>query len=75
MYPTIEQVEAADQLQLCKWYRFLHSPGSKAVNESTEAFRKVMDYEKPIMDRIVDRVKEGDGFTPEISKKIGEIDD
>jgi len=24
-YPTLEQVEAADRYQLCKWHRFLRS--------------------------------------------------
>ena len=69
MYPTMEQVESAAQMQLCEWYRFLKSPGSDAIGSSI--FQQVMDREKPIMDRIVKRVKEEGGFTPAISKALG----
>jgi len=69
VYPTMQQIEEASQLELCKWYRFLPSPGSSAT--ASPNFREVMDSQKPIMDRIVERVKEGGGFTPEISKEIG----
>ena len=69
MYPTMQQVEEASQLQLCEWYRFLSSPGAGAI--SSPNFREVMHSQKAIMGRIVERTKEGGGFTPEISKKIG----
>ena len=69
MYPTMEQVEKADQMQLCRWYRFLKSPGSRAIGIDT--FEEVLKREKPIMDRIVERVKQGGGFTPGISKALG----
>lgn len=57
MYPTIEQVNTADQYQICKWYRFLRSP------ENIE--------EMATMKRIVVRCDELGGFTPEISKSLG----
>jgi len=69
MYPTMEQVESADQMQLCRWHRFSRSPGAGAIGSPD--FRQIMDREKPIMDRIVERVKEGGGFTPTISKALG----
>ncbi len=56
-YPTLEQVEAANQEQLCRWFRFL--PVGK--NDSDLA----------VVNRVFERVREGGGFTPEISKRIG----
>ncbi len=71
MYPTIRQVEEAGQLQLCRWQRFLEPPGQSAVNESGDAFERIFKLERTILERIVEKVKEGGGLTPEISKKIG----
>jgi len=78
-YPTIEQVEAAGHEQLCRWQRFLPSPGSAAIAASTrrssplEVARvdKAIGQEVEVMNRIVERVKALGGFTPEISKRIG----
>jgi len=70
-YPTIKEVNEADRYQICKWWRFLPSPGFRAVDKSSAEFTKVMDAEKPIMDRIAERFKEMGGFTPEISKAMG----
>jgi len=56
-YPTLEQVEAADRYQLCKWHRFLRSP----ENETEIVINK----------RLFERWKEAGGFTPAISKAIG----
>jgi len=70
-YPTLEQVEAADRETLCRWWRFLPSPGMWAVESTQEEFYKVMNAEAQIMDRIAARMKEVGGFTPEISKAIG----
>lgn len=72
MYPTMEQVEKASQLRLCGWHRFLPSPGSRAIGSSTrEEFEKSLMEETAIIKRIMERVKEGGGFTPEISKTLG----
>ncbi len=68
-YPTIEQVKAADREQICRWYRFLPSPGESA--SGTPAFNQVLSEEATIMNAIVARCKEFGGFTPDISKKIG----
>ncbi len=56
-YPTLEQVEAADRYQLCKWHRFLGSPQN--------------EEELKVSKRNFERWKEVGGFTPEISKSIG----
>jgi hypothetical protein len=70
-YPTIEAVEAADRYQICKWWRFLPRPGSRAITKSSAEFTKLLEAESPIMNRIAERFKEMGGFTPEISKSIG----
>ena len=68
-YPTMEEVEGANQEQLCRWYRFLPSPGSKGTTR--EDFEEICNREAQIMTRIFDRWREGGGFTPELNKKIG----
>lgn len=55
-YPTIEEVEIADQIQLATWYRFLRSPGPKEID---------------ILNLIISRFKELGGMSPTISKQIG----
>jgi hypothetical protein len=56
-FPTIEQVEKADRVQLARWYRFLPSG-------ETEADRKTMK-------RIAERFERMGGMTRELSEKIG----
>lgn len=56
-YPTLEQVEAASHLQICKWMRFLEVSGDP--------------YEQKVIIRLCDRLDDLGGFTPEISKQIG----
>lgn len=68
-YPTLEEVEAADILQLASWYRFLPSPGLGAVGQSD--FESTMGKEADILDRITARLQELGGMTPAISKAIG----
>jgi hypothetical protein len=70
-YPTMEQVDAASHHQLCSWQRFLPSPGADAMGGTYEKFQEVMNREALVMTRIVERVKELGGFTPEISKSLG----
>jgi len=70
-YPSMSAVEKADREQICRWHRFLPSPGWSALNKVMEDFQKQMDAEAKIMDRIEERFKEMGGFTPELSKKIG----
>jgi hypothetical protein len=74
MYPTIEQVDAADRYQICSWWRFLPSPGSRVLERrgyKQEDFNRALEAEAKIMDRISERLKEFGGFTPEISKGLG----
>jgi len=68
-YPTLEEVEKASHLQLARWYRFLPSPGERAIGHPE--FNKIFQQEAEILDRIVERFNKMGGFTPEISKKIG----
>ena len=68
-YPTLNQVEAADRMQLCCWHRFLESPGWSAVG--CENAELELNREAAIQDRIQVRLKEAGGFTPQISKEIG----
>jgi len=68
-YPTLEQVEIADIEQLCRWTRYLPSPGMSAINAKN--FEPIVKKEADIMKRIMERQTELGGWTPEISKRIG----
>ena len=68
-YPTMEEVEKADRLTICRWFRFLPSPGTRAIGKPN--FNEVLEEEVKIMNRIDGRLKEFGGFTPEISKALG----
>lgn len=73
-YPTMEQVNEADHTQICRWYRFLPSPGTSGISEEDldrQNFAKALAAEAPILKRITERLKEFGGFTPEISKEVG----
>jgi len=56
-YPSIDEIEAADHEQICRWWRFLPSPSS------------VQDLDAARF--IGERFSAFGGFTPELSKKIG----
>jgi hypothetical protein len=56
-YPTIEQVEKADVVEIARWHRFLSSPTN--------------DSETIILNKVCNRIRELGGVTPEVSKKIG----
>lgn len=51
------EVERADHIQICRWYRFL------PVTESKE--------QQLIMDKIIMKFTEGGGMNAAISKQIG----
>jgi len=69
--PTLEEVEAADREQICRWYRFLPSPGMSAIECTVKVYEEVLERESKIMARIVERFGKLGGMTPAISKKIG----
>jgi hypothetical protein len=71
VYPTMEEVERADQEQLCRWYRFLPSPGTSALTRHPDIFNELLKEQSKIIDRIIERWSEGGRFTPGLSKKIG----
>lgn len=56
-YPTMEQVEQAERITLCRWYRFLPSP--------------ITNDQIRILTRIAERFRQLGGMTPAISKAIG----
>lgn len=68
-YPTLNEVELASRVQLCKWHRFLPAPGESAVGNKD--FKGTLDREIEVMNRIEERFDEAGGFTPAISKQIG----
>lgn len=67
-YPTLEEVEAADRIQLARWVRYLKGPGEYAIGKPD--FEEVCDRQVTIMNAILDRFKSMGGMTPEISKQI-----
>ena len=71
IYPTLIEVEKANQIQLARWYRFLNSPGWSATGLDSDSFEHAMRQEKEIMDRIIVRFTEMGGFNSSISKHIG----
>lgn len=70
-YPNLEDVERATLLELCRWYRFLPSPGARAIGRTEEEFYAALAADKPVQDRIIQRMQEMGGMTPAISKAIG----
>jgi len=69
MYPTLEEIQAANRYQLCSWYRRLPNPGSSAIG--TDKFQEVLLRDRVLLDLICERLKEAGGFTRAISKAIG----
>ena len=57
IYPTIQEVNKASRLEICRWWRFLPSPNNKLQAEVNK--------------RVAERFHEMGGFTTEISKQIG----
>lgn len=70
-YPTLKEVNRASREEICRWWRFLPSPGTDHVNENREEFNKNLIEEVEIQKAISQRFKELGGFKSEISKKIG----
>ena len=69
VYPTLEEVESADRVQLAKWFRFLPSAGSEHVG--SKDFSKLFRDERLIMQRIIERFDEEGGMDSVLSKQIG----
>ena len=68
-YPTLEEVAEASHEQVCRWWRFLDSPGQGYIG--LEEFDTHVAADAEIMDAIFKRLTYFGGFTPEISKLIG----
>lgn len=65
-YPPVELVESANHIQLTHWFRYLPSPGSRAVG--TPDFHDVSVFERTILDRIAARLQALGGTAPQVSK-------
>lgn len=73
-YPSIEEVETVDHLQLARWCRFLPSPGVSALDcRNYKGFRRVLEEEKTILNTIIERFNKLGGMTPCISKQINKM--
>lgn len=71
-YPSLEEVESASHEKICGWYRHLPSPGSKIPDSlSNDEFREESDKQVEIMNLICRKYKDGGGFNPELSKRVG----
>lgn len=68
-YPTPQEVEQADHVQLATWHRFLKSPGMEAIGQPN--YEEVLNAQVDVLARIEKRLVEKGGFTPQISKQIG----
>ena len=74
-YPnTLQEVEAADHVQICTWWRFLPSPSGHPHSPGDPDYLTTEYTQRILMGRIVDRFNALGGFTPEISKKINNSD-
>ena len=67
-YPSLEEVNSASHIDICKWWRFLPSPGINYIDSPN--FEKILSNEVDIMNRIAERLKYFGGFTSKISKTI-----
>ena len=56
-FPTIDEVNAAARIDICRWHRFLPSATTAA--------------DQAIQGRIFERFNAVGGFTPAISKMLG----
>lgn len=68
-YPTIPEVENASIRQLCQWYRFLPSPGTRSIGKT--CFDIALETESDILGKIMKRMEQLGGITTKISKEIG----
>lgn len=68
-YPTKEEIEQADYVQLARWYRFLPSPGANYTGKDN--FEIKLMEELDLLDGIIDKINRNGGLTPELSRVIG----
>ena len=67
-YPTLEQIENADRIQIARWYRFLPSPGLAALGQKN--FVAECNFEAGLMHLINHRFEAMGGMNSELSKAI-----
>lgn len=68
-YPTKEEVEEMNMVQLGWWVRHAASPGASAYGQ--REFEEVAAKERSILERIYQRFQQGGGWTPALSKAVG----
>ncbi len=73
-YPTKDEVCKADRAQLARWHRFLPSPGTHAFDAKLpgRSYDNVVEEEMNILADICTRFEELGGWSPELSKAIGQ---
>lgn len=71
LYPTMDQVETADRIQLARWMRHLPGPGFNWLDAPQDEFERRVAEEKELLEVIMKRFAAMGGMTPEISKYIG----
>jgi hypothetical protein len=69
-YPSDEEVQNAEHMQLGEWMRFLPSPGIHHIGDGDD-FQGMMQQESAILKKIAVRFEEAGGWTPTISKSVG----
>ena len=67
-YPTLEEINKADRIQIARWYRFLPMPGANHLG--SDDFLEKCHEETYLMFKINDRFEALGGMTPELSKAI-----
>lgn len=74
-YPSIDEVNAADKVQLARWLRFLQPPGMSAKDEPDEALRAdISETQRQIMVVIGMRFDSMGAWDPELSKQVGWVE-
>ena len=67
-YPTLDEIETADRIQIARWYRYLPSPGVNFLGKDN--FNEMCNFQAMLMHRINARFVELGGMTSELSKII-----
>jgi len=67
-YPSAEEIESGDRIQIARWYRFLPTPGANHLSDPN--FLEKCLEETKLMERINTRFEDFGGMSPELSKAI-----
>ncbi|HRF80147.1 MAG TPA: hypothetical protein PL070_08670 [Flavobacteriales bacterium] len=72
----MQEVDAAEKVQLARWHRFLPSPGAGPVlvdgsSETGEQWQERVDREFAVLARITARLTDAGGWDAQLSKEVG----